>query len=229
MTVAMLKQLRRRLLGPVWFGVLRRTTPLSDHWGYDRGTPIDRYYIAQFLAARRADIRGRALEVKDGSYTTRFGTAVSSLDVLDIDSANPQATVIADLAAADSVPSDTFDCFILTQTLQFIYDTRAALAHAHRILRPHGVLLATVPAVSKMDRRLTDYWRFTKASCASLWGEVFGPAQVSVCTYGNVLTSMAFLTGLAAEELSHDELEHTDQQFPVLITIRAEKAGEVNL
>ncbi len=218
-----LRQRLHRLSHPIWLGTIRRTTPASDMWGYDRGTPIDRYYIERFLSQHCRDIRGHALEIKDSSYIDRFGLNVERRDVLDLDPTNARATIIADITAADSVPSDQFDCFVLTQTLQFIYDTRAALAHAHRILRPGGVLLATLPAVSKLDRRLTDYWRFTAASCTALFGEVFGAEQVHVQSFGNVLTAITFLTGMACEELSHDELEAYDGRFPVVVAVRAVK------
>ena len=171
---------------------------------------------------------GTVLEVKDGAYTDRYGSGVERCDVLDVNPANPQATIVADLAAADAIPSDQFDCFVLTQTLQLIYDTKAAIAHAHRILRPGGVLLVTVPTVSRIAGRsgsLTDYWRFTVASCTSLFGEVFGAAQITVRSYGNVLTAIAFLTGLAYEELSCRELEAHDECFPVIIAVRAIKLG----
>lgn len=219
------QQRLRRLTHPAWFGTLRRTTPLSDQWGYDRGTPIDRYYIDRFLETYRQDIKGRVLEVKDSTYTNRFGWDVTQKDVLDIDSTNPRATVIADLAAAKSVPADTFDCFILTQTLQFVTDLRASLAHIHRILRPGGVLLCTVPGISRVERAYapTDYWRFTPASCSLLFNREFGVEQVSVRGYGNVLASVAFLTGLASEELSQRELEVHDEYFPVMIATRAVK------
>src|SRR5258708_2013151 len=157
----------RRLARPAWLGTLRRVTPLSDSWGFDRGTPVDRYYIEQFLEQHRQDIRGRVLEIRDSTYTNRFGSAVEQRDVLDLNSSNAQATLIADLAAADGVSSNLFDCFVLTQTLQFIYDTRSALTHTCRILRPGGVLLATVPSVSRLAPRYglaTEYWRFTPAS-----------------------------------------------------------------
>src|SRR5262245_14131445 len=119
-----IRQRLRRLLRPAWLGTLRRLTPLSDSWGMDRGTPVDRYYIEQFLAEHRADIHGRVLEGRDDHYSTRFGSGVLKQDVLDINPANPQATLVADLAAADAIPANQFDCFVLTQTLQFIYDTR---------------------------------------------------------------------------------------------------------
>src|SRR5438552_609525 len=97
----------RRLSRPARLGTLRRTSPISDDFGYDRGTPIDRYYIEQFLAGRREHIRGRVLEVKDETYTNRFGIGVTQRDVIDI-VPNPNATIIANLAAADDVPAGTF-------------------------------------------------------------------------------------------------------------------------
>jgi len=218
-----LRKRLRRLYRPAWLGTLRRTTPLSHKWGYDRGTPVDRYYIERFLDAHRADIHGRVLEVKDSGYTDRFGQGVERRDVLDIDGANPRATVIADLTAADAIPSDSFDCFVLTQTLHLIFDTRAALVHARRILRPGGVLLVTVPAMSRTEPRIDDYWRFTGASSLALFGSAFGAEHVTVQTYGNVLACIASLAGMASEELSRRELDAHDERFPFLIGIRAVK------
>jgi SAM-dependent methyltransferase len=217
--------LRRRLRRPVSLGSLRRTTPISEHWGFDRGTPVDRYYIERFLEKSSNDIRGRVLEIMDSRYTERFGAAVESSDVLDIDGSNPAATIVADLTDVDQLPSCSFDCVILTQTLQSIYDTPAALRGAYCMLRPGGVLLATVPAVSKIDPTpgvRGDYWRFTTASCERLFGDVFG-ASISVEAHGNVLAAAAFLYGLAREELSDRELDAEDEFFPVLITVRAVK------
>lgn len=216
----------RRVLHPAWFGTLRRTTPLSQHWGSDRGTPVDRHYIRSFLAEHRADIHGSVLEVRDSRYTNDFGSEVTRADVLDIDGANPNATIVADLAAAGCIPSETFDCFILTQTLQFIFDVRTAITHTHRVLRSGGVLLCTVPAVSRINRGYIDseHWRFTSASCRRLFGECFGADRITVRDYGNVLTGISLLAGIAAEELSSAELATHDEYFPTLVAIRAVKA-----
>jgi SAM-dependent methyltransferase len=227
-TSAVWRQRLRRLMRPAWLGTLRRVTPLSRRWGEDRGTPVDRWYIERFLDAHRADIRGRVLEVKDGGYTRRFGHDVTALDVLDIYAANPEATIVADLTAADGIPASSYDCFLLTQTLQFIGEPRLALQHAHRILRPGGVLLATVPTVSRVIREfdyLEDYWRFTTSACRALFAERFGATAIDVRGRGNVLVSIAFLAGLAAEELRRRELETDDPDFPLLVTIRAVKSG----
>jgi SAM-dependent methyltransferase len=148
---------------------------------------------------------------------------VTQADVLDIDPANENATFVDDLATGEALPADAFDCFILTQTLHIIYDVRGAIATAHRVLRPGGVLLATLPAVSRIWREGADFWRFTDASALRLFREVFGQG-VEVKSQGNVLTAIAFLTGMAYEELRARQLDTNDPLFPVTITVRAVKA-----
>ena len=122
------------------------------------------------------------LEIQQPEYTNRFGVGVEERHVLDIDPANERADIVADLARADAVPADSFDCFILLQTLHYVYDARAAISHAHRILRPGGVLLCTVPCVSRIEPGSLDheYWRFTPASCSRLFGDAFGHDNVVV-------------------------------------------------
>jgi len=217
---------KNRIIHPRWLA-LRRTRPLSDIWGADRGTPVDRYFIEHFLRQNREVIRGSVLEIKHSMYTDRFGVDVRERHVLDIDPRNPRADIVADLARADSVDDDSFDCFILTQTLQLVFDVRAAAFHCHRILRPGGVLLCTVPCLSRIDPGSLDseHWRFTLASCQRLFEEEFDGGEVVVTTRGNVLTSIAFLAGIAAEELRKGQLDHDDEYFPLLVTVRAEKAS----
>jgi SAM-dependent methyltransferase len=168
------------------------------------------------------------LEVGDDSYTRRFGGArVSRADVLGPKPA-PGVTVVADLSDAAAIASGTYDCVILTQVLPFIFDTRGAVRHCHRILRPGGVLLTTQPGISQIsrydDERWGDFWRFTPRAIARLLAERFTPGKVTVRVYGNVRAATAFLYGLAAEELSGDELCHVDEDYPVCIGARAERA-----
>ena len=99
-------------------------------------------------------IRGRVLEVQEAVYTQRFGdpASIERIDVLDIDPDNPDATVVADLADAPNLPSDAFDCVICTQTLLLIYDVHAAVRTLHRVLKPGGTALVTVPGISRICR-----------------------------------------------------------------------------
>jgi peptidoglycan/xylan/chitin deacetylase (PgdA/CDA1 family)/SAM-dependent methyltransferase len=216
----------------LYWGDLRRVQPLSLYWGWDRGKPVDRHYIDGFLDAHRTDVRGRVLEVRDPVYTQRFGgDAVTASDVIDIDSGNGMATVIADLRRANAIASATYDCIILTQTLQLIDDIPAVLAECARILRPGGVLLATVPSVIRVDDEGGldgDFWRLTEASARKLFADVFPVDAFDVTAYGNVMTCAAFLYGISVEEMAPADLDYADPTFPLVIAIRAVKPAVVN-
>jgi SAM-dependent methyltransferase len=229
----LLRGLRRNTeAGVNGLGGPRRLDPVSRKWGYDRGGPIDRYYVEAFLRSHAQDIRGRVLEVGDDAYTREFGDGrVEANDILDVDASNSRATVLADLANADHLPSDRYNCIILTQTLHVIYETRAVIGALHRILKPGGVLLATFPGLSKLSWTELPgswYWGFTCNSARRLFGEAFAPTGVEVESFGNVLTASAFLYGYSHRELSRTQLEYRDPEFDLLVAVRAVKSPEVN-
>lgn len=221
--------LQQTRVGTVNWGDLRRRKPISPTFGFDRGMAIDRFYIEQFLERNNADIRGRVLEMGDDFYTKKFGgERVTGRDVMHSVAGNPLATIVGDLTRADHIPSDTFDCIIFTQTLQMIFDPRAAVATLHRILKPGSILLVTVPGITKIARRegldpWGEYWHFTTQSANRLFSEFFPPAQLQINTSGNITSAIAMLHGLAAEELAPDELEHCDPDYEVIISVRAER------
>lgn len=206
---------------------LWRLQPFSHEFGFDRGIPIDRYYIEAFLKKHSKDIQGNVLEIGDDYYIKKFGVnQVLKSDILHITNGNSKATIVADLTNAEYISSNKYDCIIFTQTLQFIYDTRRALQTIHRILKPGGILLATFPGISQISRydmdRWGDYWRFTTLSAQCLFGEFF-PVNLSIVAYGNVLSSIAFLHGLASEEMSKTEIDYCDSNYELVITVRAVK------
>jgi len=229
-------QTKRRLIrltawppvGFVRMGSLKRTKPISKNWGFDRGRPIDRYYIESFLSSASDDIKGNVLEIGDNTYTKLFGgTKVTKSDVLHVMQNNPGVTIIGDLSNADHIPSETFDCFILTQTLQLIFDLDSAIKTIFRILKPGGVVLVTVPGISKISRYDMDhwgyYWSFTSGCVKKLFGKYFHEDHMKINSYGNVLSASAFLYGLADTEISNAKLDYQDPDYEVIITLRAQK------
>lgn len=215
--------------GSVNFGDLGRVTPVSSIFGIDRGQPVDRYYIESFLESNATDIKGRCLEMGDAFYINKFGGAgVARVDVLHVAEGNPEATIVGDLTSADHIPSDSFDCIIFTQSLQMIYDMKAALRTLHRILKPGGVLLLTSHGISKIGRRLGrddwgEYWHLTTQSVDALMHETFPGADCQVASFGNVMSAVAYLHGLATEELAASELDYLDPDFEVIVTARVVK------
>jgi len=90
------------------FRCCRRLSPLSRRFGYDRGVPLDRYYIESFLHHEAAAICGRVLEIGGNSYTKRFGGGrVSKSDVLHVEAGHPFVTIVADLQSALEIDSSS--------------------------------------------------------------------------------------------------------------------------
>lgn len=216
----------RRLPGRrVRWGTLRRLRPFSRHYGYDRGEPVDRCYIDAFVSSQRDAIRGDVLEIREPDYASRYGQGVTHVHVVDIDRGNRQATLIADLTAEGSLPAVSYDCVILTQTLQFLRDVEAALANVRQALRPGGTLLLTVPCTGKVDHEAptSDYWRWMPAGLKHVLERGFPGDRVRVEGHGNLLAGVAFLMGLAQEELREDELIHDDPSFPLVVCARVDR------
>jgi SAM-dependent methyltransferase len=218
--------LRRRLAGwPLGIGPPRRLSPASPLFGLE-GEPIDRFYIEDFLGRHRTDIVGKVLEIGDDRYTRRFGgSRVTRVDVLNVLPGNPKATIVADLTSAGHVASESFDCIILTQTLQMIYDIEASVKTLCRILTRDGVLLATLPGIAPISRydmdRWGDFWRFTTLSARRLFETAFEPSRLTIEAYGNLLSATAFLYGLAADDLAAKELRGRDEDYELVIAVRA--------
>jgi hypothetical protein len=218
----------RRILPPPGSIGDVRLVPMSRDFGLDRGQPIDRRYIAQFLDANRDRIRGVALEVAEPVYANRYRSQLSRVEILHVVPGAEHATIIGDLTKPDTLREGLADVFLATQVLPFIFDVTAAARGCYRVLKPGGTLLATVCSIAQVSRydmdRWGDYWRFTEASARKLMEQVFDPADIEIASFGNVYAAKAFLDGLAVEDLPDAAaLDTHDPDYPVTIGIRATK------
>jgi SAM-dependent methyltransferase len=209
-------------INSVRWGDFRNPQPVCANFGFSRGKPIDRHYIESFLAAHAGDVSGRVLEIKDDNYSRRFGgSRVERGDVLDYDASNKAATIHADLNDPKALEHGVYDCAIVTQTLQYLIEPVKVLRHLHDSLKPGGVLLLTVPAITAMRGRDPWYWNYTERGVERLLGEVFEPSDVFVQAYGNLVSAIALLEGLSSGELKESELDARDPAYQVLIVARA--------
>lgn len=231
----LLRSFRRRLrnagppaLGTVKLGNLAGTVPVSANFGWDRGVPIDRYYIEKFLELHSSDIRGRVLEIGDASYSERFGgKGVQRQDILHVHAGNPLATIVGDISTPGVLPRSTYDGIILTQTLHLIYHFHDAVRELFESLAPGGVLLLTVPGISQIDRGEWGqdwFWAMTPAAVRRILGDRFGPKHVQVESHGNVFAATTFIQGLALSEVPTKKLDVRDEAYPVIVAARAVRA-----
>ncbi len=213
--------------GKISWGDFNSVKPFSGDFGFDRGGAVDRYYIENFLAEQSAHIKGNVLEVADNAYTLKYGgNNVTKSDVLHLNAGTPGATYIGDLSKGGDLPSDHFDCIILTQTLHLIYDYTSALKHCYRILKKDGVLLLTTPGISPIDRgEWGKYWlwSFNEHSMRKIFEELFPASSYTIETFGNVYAATTFLYGAGIDEVDKWKLDVRDPAFSVIVTIQLTK------
>lgn len=235
-----LKQLMIVLVGPIRSRIMRlirpknkyflfgtskkRLKPISKVYGFDRGKPIDRYYIEKFLENNKKYIKGKCLEITDNVYTKKYGgRKVKESDVLDIDEKNGRANITGNLKKLGGIKSDTYDCVILTHVLGMIDDYEKAIVECRRVLKSTGALLITWSSVASPLVSGGCYWKLTPNSAKYIFGKYFSKSKLKIGSGGNVLSGQAFWVGLSTEELSEKELSHNDPRYPIIITIRAVK------
>ncbi len=224
----------RKIISKVWHNKLLRrilksnraihqlkNEPASSVFGLDRGTPIDRYYIDQFLSKNKQYIKGRILEVADRDYTLKFGSEIIESTVLHVQKIDDPHSIQANLETGEGIADDRFDCFIITQTLPFIYDMKNVSRNIIRLLKPGGVALITAGGITPISRfdmdRWGHYWSFTDLSLKKLFEETVPPENISIETYGNVKSCTFFLYGMAAEEMAFEDIEKKDIDYPLTI------------
>lgn len=207
---------------PRW-GNFRRTRPFSERFGFERGTPVDRYYLTRFLDRHRSRITGDVLEIQETGYTRRYGHHLGDVHSIDI---NPRfaPTYVCDLArSTDVIPNDRYDCFLMPNTLCFLRDLDACLRHALRVVRPGGLILATAPCFVPLIPDGPDYWRLSADGWREIVSRVWPDCDVEIQSEGNCLTATAAMHGLAFEELTPAELDVKDPRYPVLVTVACRK------
>lgn len=206
---------------------LRSTNPVSSKFGFERGTPIDRYYIEKFLDQNKSAIKGIVLEIASSDYSHQFGSDVSKFEVLHADKNFKGVTILGDLSDPGSLPVNAVDCFICTQTLNFIFDLSSAVESCYNVLKPGGVLLITVCGLSQISafdyEQWGDYWRLTDMSLKKLLLQKFPQANIQLDVFGNVLAATSLLHGISSEELSKEELDFRDKNYQIIVAAKVVK------
>lgn len=210
----------------IFFFVLRlfnksNLLPIDDSFGFSIGTPIDRFYIESFLIENVEIIKGTVCEISELNYSKKFAQPGAIFELFDINSKNKHATIIGDLQNPDTIPESIVDCFILTQTLNFIEDTDLVIQSIYKILRPGGVCLLTVSGISQISSydmtRWGDYWRFTDYSLKVVLNKCFNNNNIHIKTYGNLFAAKSFLDGECIENLDNDDLMIRDDRYQITI------------
>jgi SAM-dependent methyltransferase len=216
---------RRYRLRPSPLDPWRRLSPVSPD-SNSRGKSVDRAYIEAFLERERQSVTGVVLEIGDDTYTKRFGVDVRRSDVLSDPRSGATSGIVGDLRKSDVLVPETYDCVIITQTLQFIDVPLVALNNLYTALKPGGKLLLTVPGIAQRDTYddglWGDFYRWMPRGLSHLLSES-AFSEYTVAGIGNVLSSVAFLHNMSVDDISPEELAHQDDEYPLIVTAVAQR------
>ena len=200
------------------------TAPISRAYGSERGMAVDRYYIEQFLDENRSAIHGTVMEIADDRYTRKYGNLVENSIVGHVEGWG-NSTIKCNLESGEGIKDEMADCFICTQTLQYIFDLPAAMRNIYRLLKKGGVALITVPGIKGLcipeQANWGEYWSFTKDSMNKLCESVCQDYVVE--SRGNVKAAAAYLYGICCEELDTEDFRYNDEQYPLIVTLKFQK------
>jgi len=206
------------------------TEPISRQFGTERGVPIDRYYIDKFLESHSEFIKGDVLEIEDSTYTVRFGKdhVVHSI-VMDVSAQNCNISFNGNLETGEGIKDEIADCFILTQTLMYIFDLKSAAHSINRTLKYGGTALITCSGISQNSIRCMDnygcYFNFNKDVFDKMFQEEPSLQVVETGSYGNVKTVSAHLNGLCCEDLAENDFRPNDKYYPLIVYAVVRKNG----
>lgn len=199
------------------------TVPVSLQFGTERGTPIDRYYIEEFLNRNRQKIQGTVLEIEDNNYTREFGVEGYKSVVMDVSTVSSDVDFQANLETGEGIKDGIADCFILTQTLMYLYNTDNAADNIHRLLKTNGVALITCSGISQNSRRCMDEYGCMFNYNVDAFKKMFSDSErfeiLELGSYGNVKTVCAHLAGLCQEDLTEHDFDINDRYYPLVVYV----------
>lgn len=211
---------------PRW-GSFLRAAPFSDDDQREPGTPIDSFYVRAFVDANLDAVRGRVLAARDTELVDRSAVGrVSSVDVFDIDPYNVSAKILTDLCDPVAFDPASYDCIIVTQTIQRLADPALGLKVLWSALRPGGSILLSSPVVAPVDRAHginRDLWRYSSYGLQTLVRSVLPDAQCSACDFGSLATAIGFIAGIPKERMPQRALAWHDERVPVVACARLDR------
>ncbi len=137
----------------------------------------------RFIAAHRALLTGKLLDVGCGQMPFRHLLPASAdytgIDIPDAGSfgMHKHAQIVEFDGTQIPFPDNHFDAILCTEVLEHALEPQALIAEMHRVLRPGGSLVLTVPFAARVHHIPYDFHRFTRYRLAQMFA-AFGAVQV---------------------------------------------------
>ena len=152
-------------------------------------SPLFYAHYKVLLPVIRQHARGRFIDLGCGSapFWIEVNKQVERYDGVDLWPRSDKVTFAGDVQTLTMVPDSTYDSAICIEVLEHVPEPGRALATISRILKPGGVVVITVPHLSRLHDLPHDYYRFTEYGLRYLLSQN-GLEVVSIEAKGGLLT-----------------------------------------
>lgn len=137
---------QRRFFSPILYSQYRVTLPL----------------IQRFATGKLIDVGCGAMP-----YRALIIPLVKRYDTLDL-YPQMQTTFVGDVHNMPMVSDAVYETVLCLEVLEHLADPPRALKEIHRILKPGGTLILSVPHLSRLHEQPHDYFRFTHYGISAL-------------------------------------------------------------
>jgi 2-polyprenyl-3-methyl-5-hydroxy-6-metoxy-1,4-benzoquinol methylase len=113
---------------------------------------------------------GDCLDVGSGRspYRDLLAARCKRVVTLDVERRTDDVDLVGDIQNLEEMVAESFDTVVCTQVLEHIPRPWAAMSEMHRVLRPGGKVIISVPHLSALHELPHDYFRFTEFGLRSL-------------------------------------------------------------
>jgi hypothetical protein len=203
------------------WGQLRRFHAICKGFGFSRGTPVDRYYLNRFVEEIRERVAGKTVELGGVSTNATWyrWSHVTSFTAVDV-RPGPGVDLVGDIHDPGLLPPDSADAVIAFNVLEHCAQPWVVVDNMRSWLRTGGHAFCMVPGAQRIHQMPSDFWRPMPGAVHWMF-RAFSDHQVR--QYGNPTSVIASYMGIAAEELSAEELDATHPDYPAAICVTARK------
>ena len=139
-------------------------TPTFARWRalYQDHPGLSCLRVLEYEAVGKLEITGHVLDYGGGQNAPYTGLLTQAADVKSAN-IDPGIAPTHIVEPGDPLPFDegAFDNVVCFNTLEHIYDPRASIAEIHRVLKPGGRAIITVPWIFRIHGHPDDYTRAT--------------------------------------------------------------------
>lgn len=209
-------------IGAIDFGDFKRQQPFCPQFGNLRGSPVDRYYLDKFIEEIRSEVKGITLEIGGNEANQEQYKFTNVKFYLTMDLQGEDLDIVGDAHDPGAVDEASLDTVVLFNVLEHCERPWQVVDNIYRWLKPDGQVFCMVPNAQRVHRVPQDYWRIFPDALNSLFARF---PRRKLYVYGNPLTTLAAYYGIAAEELSREELDYYHENYPVANCIHAQKSA----